>query len=213
MAVLVLLFVGMGVFNVSAKDKHWDITMMFLNVVKERSIAVRSGDIVVPESLLEGEALANGAKNYDAMCSQCHLSPVLETSELNAGLYPKPPVFDKENHALHDLAEIYWVIKNGIKMSAMPAWGDFHTEQQLWDMVAFVSQLKGMSAIQYSALVGEGGHSHKEGAHETTPKRNATAKAEHMDGDDHHASDTVEKMMKKTKVNKKAGHYDDGHSH
>ena len=42
----------------------------------------------------------------------------------------------------------------------MPAWGDFHTDQQMWEMVSFLSQIKGMSKQHYDELVGEGGHTH-----------------------------------------------------
>jgi mono/diheme cytochrome c family protein len=32
----------------------------------------------------------------------------------------------------------------------MPAWGDSHTDQQIWEMVAFLEKLNDMSAAKYS---------------------------------------------------------------
>ncbi len=156
------LFIWFGLFNMSAKDKHWDITTELIEFVRERSIEVRAETIQVPD-LSSAEMISNGAKNFDAMCSQCHLAPAMEPTELHLGLYPQPPVFYKEKHNDHGSENTFWVIKNGLKMTGMPAWGDFHTDGQIWEMVAFINNFSGMSETEYKNLVGEGGHTHKEG--------------------------------------------------
>jgi len=156
------LIIWFGLFNISAKDKHWDVTTELLELVRDRSIEVRAENIQVPD-LSSAEMISKGAKNFDAMCSQCHLAPGMEPTELNLGLYPQPPVFYNEKHDDHGAANTFWVIQNGLKMTGMPAWGDFHTKTQLWEMVAFMQVLNGMSESKYKELVGEGGHTHKEG--------------------------------------------------
>jgi hypothetical protein len=35
----------------------------------------------------------------------------------------------------------FWVIKHGIKMSAMPAWGKSLDDARVWDIVAFVRKM------------------------------------------------------------------------
>jgi len=162
---LIFAFVWFGFYNISAKDKHWAVTDKLLEITRERSIAARSGNINVPTNLADEKMISNGAKNYDAMCSQCHLAPEMQATELNLGLYPKPPVFYLQNHVEHQATETFWTIKNGLKLTGMPAWGDFHTDKQMWEMVAFLDQLNGMTEKQYDELVGEGGHTHKAGAH------------------------------------------------
>lgn len=180
------LFIWFGVFNVSAKDKHWAATTALLELTRERSIEVRS-EKINPQLSMNIEAISNGAKNYDAMCAQCHLSPITEPTELNLGLYPQPPVFYKTSHEI-DPKETYWVIKNGLKMTGMPAWGDFHTDQQLWELVAFLSKIGGMSKAEYKALVGEGGHTHKDGMghHETQQGEGLNTPSMNTEND-HHA--------------------------
>jgi mono/diheme cytochrome c family protein len=49
-------------------------------------------------------------------------------------------------------AQLYWITKNGIKFSAMPAWGPTHNEDELWEMVAFMEKLPKMSAAEYAAM-------------------------------------------------------------
>jgi len=194
------LFIWFGIFNVSAKEKHWSITTILLELTRDRSIAVHSKHINVP-SLTNSKMIANGAKNYDAMCVQCHLSPKTESTELNTGLYPQPPVFHKEKQG-RSPKEIYWIIKNGLKMTGMPAWGDFHSEQQLWEMTAFLTKLNGMSKTEYQTLVGEGGHTHKEGmGHGEATQKTTTS---------HHDNSNSKTMMEHGETT--IGHHDNPNS-
>jgi mono/diheme cytochrome c family protein len=81
-----------------------------------------------------------GAEHYDEMCVECHLAPGKEENELRAGLNPKPPKLAAPgDHRTpeHD----FWIIKHGIKMTAMPAWGVTHDDRSIWAMTTFVQKL------------------------------------------------------------------------
>ena len=68
------------------------------------------------------------------------------------------------------------MIKHGIKMSAMPAWGFSHDDATIWSMVAFLQKLPGMTPAQYQDIVArappdddmdmgaKAGHSDEQGA-------------------------------------------------
>jgi mono/diheme cytochrome c family protein len=45
------------------------------------------------------------------------------------------------------------VVKHGIKMTGMPAWGVTHDDALLWDVVAFVRKLPELTPEQYKTLV------------------------------------------------------------
>lgn len=145
------LFVWLGVYNISATERHWPVTTELLEILRERSIQVRSEDITVPDKLPSGY-LASGAKNYAEMCVQCHLAPGISPTELHQGLYPQPPVFNKPGHDEHDQAANFWVIKNGVKLTAMPAWGMSHADEDIWALVAFIQLLPDMSAEDYQRM-------------------------------------------------------------
>ncbi|SMN14049.1 Cytochrome c family protein [Bathymodiolus heckerae thiotrophic gill symbiont] len=181
---LLFLLVWFGVFNISATEKHWGITTKLLTFVKERSITVRAYDIKAPD-LSKPDMIKSGAKNFDAMCAQCHLSPIKESTELSLGLYPKAPVFYQQNHTGHGLGNTFWTIKNGLKMTGMPAWGDSHTDQQIWEMVAFLEKLNDMPASEYMQLVGDGGHTHKNTKHIKKPVVPKSNNAHQEDGHSH----------------------------
>jgi mono/diheme cytochrome c family protein len=166
------VIIGAGLYNVAADEPHGSLVFRVLETARARSIAVRADDIEAPQ-LDDPAMVRRGAGNYDAMCVGCHLAPGKAESELSAGLYPAPP--DLTEHAHIKPAEVFWVIKHGIKATGMPAWGKSMEDRHIWDLVALVRKLPSLSAEQYAAEVeaseghshggGEsGGHTHEEGA-------------------------------------------------
>ncbi len=143
------LFLGSGVYNIAATEKHWAITTKLIEILKERSIEVRAEDIVVPDDLEDPARITSGAASYEEMCSVCHLAPGAKVTGLHEGLYPQPPVFYKNLHGDHDDKDNFWVIKNGIKLTGMPAWGASHSDDEIWALLAFINQLSEMSAEEY----------------------------------------------------------------
>jgi mono/diheme cytochrome c family protein len=142
-----------GVYNVAADVPHSKLVYWLMDTSRDRSIAVHAADIVVPDDLADPDRVAAGAGLYAEMCSRCHLAPGMKRTEISQGLYPRPP----ELHRGTDLtpAEEFWVVKHGIKMTGMPAWGVTHSDKLLWDMVAFLQRLPKLTPEQYRALVKE----------------------------------------------------------
>jgi len=102
-------------------------------------------------NLDDPQLILKGAGQYAAMCTGCHLSPGVDDTELRAGMYPQPPNLSRVHV---DPKEAFWVIKHGIKMSAMPAWGMAgHDDPTIWSMVAFLEKLPGMTPAEYKAIV------------------------------------------------------------
>ena len=154
-----------GAFNVAADAPHSVLTSKVLALVRNRSIATRAASLTVP-NLANGDLIAMGAEHYAAMCTGCHLAPGVTESELRQGLYPAPPDFT-EGTSLRP-AEAFWVIKHGIKMSAMPAWGGTHDDETIWAVVAFLQQMPTLDAKSYSALTAAPeavDHDHDHNAH------------------------------------------------
>lgn len=177
--VLVIIAIGLGAYNIAATEKHWDVTEKIIAQVRDSSIAARAKDLTVPP-LEDPELLSQGAEHYDAMCTICHLAPGIKATELSTGLYPIPPVFHQrepipdQTKKLERAKAYFWVIKNGLKMTGMPAWGLSHDDNAIWGMAAFVLKMSNMTPEQYKNLVsstndhahgheGNDGHGHGHG--------------------------------------------------
>lgn len=144
-----VLFVYSGSYNIGADDSHTRPVLLVLEALREHSVKEHAKDITVPD-LADQTLILKGAGQYAAMCADCHLTPGKNNSEIREGLYPLPP-----NLALTHVKakEAFWVIKHGIKMSAMPAWGASHDDETIWSMVAFLQKLPDMSPAQYKDMV------------------------------------------------------------
>lgn len=166
------VFVYSGIYNIGADDHHTRPVFALLQTLRERSIHVRSEDIKVP-NLDDPQLILKGAGQYAAMCTDCHLKPGMSDSEIRPGLYPQPPNLSQVRV---DPKDAFWIIKHGIKMSAMPAWGTSHEDPAIWSMVAFLQKLPDMTPQQYKDMVAkappdedmdmggdEGGHHHSHG--------------------------------------------------
>ncbi|MGI9024314.1 MAG: c-type cytochrome [Burkholderiaceae bacterium] len=161
LAIAAAIYIWSGYYNVAADDPHTRMTSSLLETVRDRSIEARSADISVPK-LDAPEMIAKGAALYSEMCVGCHLAPGVEQSELREGLNPQPP--DLAKHGVDDPREAFWIMKHGIKMTAMPAWGVSHDDATLWNIVAFLRVMPTMSAAQYERLAQSGDHE-EEGPH------------------------------------------------
>ena len=147
----VLTFVYSGVFDVTATTPHWPLTHRLMTTVREQSIKRQARDVKVPE-LDDPEKVHMGFRNYHAMCVACHNAPGQAPSELSKGLYPEAPDLARSAR-IRTSAELYMVIKNGLKMSGMPAWEASHSGDEIWALVAFLRTLPDVSDDEYQAAV------------------------------------------------------------
>jgi hypothetical protein len=131
-----VVFVASGVYNIGADDHHTKVVLAIIQQLRDRSIAVRS-KAIEPHFIEDSQRIAAGGQRYAALCVGCHLAPGVTKSDVRQGLYPHPPNLAQEEPQQAQRA--FWIIKHGIKMSAMPAWG------RPWTMRLF-----GMSSLSFA---------------------------------------------------------------
>jgi mono/diheme cytochrome c family protein len=146
-AAAVLAFINSGMYDIAATTPHFDVTHKLVRTLMERSIQRHARDVKVPD-LDDPEKVHSGFKNFNAMCVTCHGAPGAAASEIAKGLYPAPPDLAEAAKGWTS-AELYVIIKNGIKMSGMPAWEQSHSGDEIWALVAFLKVLPTMSANEY----------------------------------------------------------------
>ena len=166
-AVAVTLFVQSGLYDIGADVPHSEPVARLIDAVRIRSVAVRAENVVRPADLGDPKRIAAGAGLYAEMCSGCHLAPGMEPSEISQGLYPRAPALTKPTGLTPE--QEFWVIKHGIKMSGMAAWGVTHSDKLIWDMVAFIDKLPSLSAADYQAATKDSDDEHEHMMHEMSP--------------------------------------------
>src|SRR5262249_30178825 len=116
-----------------------------------RSIKGQAAGIVVPREFDDPAKVIIGVEHYATHCAVCHGAPGVPKGDIAQGLYPPPPDLAKAAR-LYTLAELFWIVINGSKMTGMPAW-DNQSDEELWAIVALLERLPGMSEQDYAQLV------------------------------------------------------------
>ncbi len=174
--IAVVGFAYSGIYDVSASSSHSGIVNWLLSTTSHASVERQAKRIEVPDFDDEMLALA-GVNDFNSMCKGCHGAPGQDAEEMGQGLNPPAPDL-AESGAEMTSAELFWVTKNGIKMTGMPAWGATHDDDALWPVVAFLKKLSNLDAAGYQAMLADAegighhmedaaveGHAHASGDH------------------------------------------------
>ncbi len=148
-AVFYFLF---GLYDVSATRPHPTIVNMIFHSITERSIQRNSAALTVPYDVDDGKIYVKGFREYEEMCVQCHGAPGVEPSPSGKGLFPEPPRFPEEELYEYSLKDIFWVTKNGIKMTGMPAYGPTLKDERIWAVAIFLDKSRNLSEAEYKKL-------------------------------------------------------------
>ena len=153
----VALVVLSGIIPIEASKGHWRATAFILDLIKRRSVDFHSRSIE-PPALDRPSLVARGAAHYERGCRPCHGSPAAARPPLVMKMTPHPPFLPERVERWTD-AELFQIVKHGIKFTGMPAWPAPSRNDEVWAMVAFLRSLDRLDARRYWRLaVGEPAH-------------------------------------------------------
>ncbi len=144
------VLVSLGLVSISASSGHWKATGWLLHYAMRRAVSTQSIGIEVPP--LDDPALVlKGAGHYHTGCLACHGGPGEERSLIVQQMTPEPPYLPpRVEHWTPQ--ELFWIVKHGVKFTAMPAWPAQQRDDEVWAMVAFLRTMPGMSPERYRQL-------------------------------------------------------------
>lgn len=187
---LLVLFVvpALGLFNMSAVGNAglldwWGSTNW------HSSLWWRSPDAKIPEKT----NLAEGMEHYRSSCVLCHGAPGTTCAEWAAIMQPQAPALWEEDTQQMSDGELFRVVSHGVRMTGMPAFGPTHSDQDVWNMVAFVRHLNDLSENEKNQLeqaTASEDHHHKEQSDDAEDK-----------GSDQQAAQTAEKSAPEQQEN------------
>jgi mono/diheme cytochrome c family protein len=166
-----------GRYNVAATAPP-DFTDKLAPWVLEKSIERGAKSVTDPVSK-DPNAVALGLTHYRENCLPCHEVPGVDAAEFHEGMNPSPPDMDAQAVQHQSDAELFWVIKNGIRMTGMPAFGGNHNDEEIRHIVAFVRHVTQLTDAERQALKSGAGEEHHHGAEagEEAPSRGAGSPA------------------------------------
>ena len=141
-----------GFFSVAESQDDPAIVSWALATVRSASVTRHASD-QPPASLDDPATVKAGARAYATIgCVNCHGGPPdANWAKWSEGLKPVPAdlkVMAKERTP----SELFWAIKNGIKMTGMPSFGlAGASDEQIWSIVALIKSLPTTTDADYKA--------------------------------------------------------------
>jgi len=144
-----IFFFG-GFYNVAATEAEPGPVAWAM--IKTRIASVDRHATDSPPAAFDDAAVRAGARAYSARgCANCHGAPGVEWAKFSEGLRPDPPDL-KEIVNNREPRHLFWVVKNGIKMTGMPSFGAIGVaDQEIWSIVAFLKKLPSVSEADFKA--------------------------------------------------------------
>jgi len=141
-------WVGYQLFTTgfSAKTEPHALEVMIARQIRHLAIPIEKRNTPNPVRLTP-EVLQESLEHFADHCATCHANNGSGQTPIGKNVYPKAPDLRlTETQSMSD-GELFWVIHNGIRFTAMPAWGDDDPEKDLdsWKLVHFIRYLPKIS--------------------------------------------------------------------
>jgi len=147
MPIGVYAFVKSGLFNVAASHPHTKFTQWITHETMIHSVRRHAAGIEAPASVSAAQVV-RGFCLYETHCVACHGAAAVARQQWASGLEPSPPyLLDATSN--WTAPQLFWIAKNGIKLTGMPSWRDSLSDGQLWDVVGFLEAMRDLPPQTY----------------------------------------------------------------
>ena len=128
---------------------HHDATSLetsYGNLIVSSLARFGAGGVGADPTAASAQSLQQGRQSYTGSCSQCH-----GTAGHTQGAFGQtsfPPASDLSGQSASDLSDgqLFYIIKNGLGFTPMPAFKAQYSDTQIWNMVNFIRSLQTQSA-------------------------------------------------------------------
>lgn len=143
--------VFLGLYNVSARIGHLPGVSWVLHTAYQNAVELRAPPPSAVPDLTSPDLAALGARHYDTACRFCHGTPGERQTATVRAMEPKPPPIIEAAGNWRP-AELFWIVKHGVKMTGMPGWPTEFRDDDVWAVVAFLDDIDNVEA-DYASLV------------------------------------------------------------
>jgi mono/diheme cytochrome c family protein len=117
----------------------------------ETLLATRAKHFLVRRSSRQGTppaptnlqaSIEEGDKLFGTDCAACHGLDGKKLTDTGRWMYPRAADLTSPEVQQYSDRELFWIVKNGIRFSGMPASGNVETDEHIWNLVHYVRALR-----------------------------------------------------------------------
>jgi len=133
---------GISQFNLSALPEPGNLET-YLATRAKHVLVRRSSREAIPQAPSNLKAsIEEGDKLFGTECAACHGLDGHNPTDAGRWMYPRAADLTSRDMQLYSDRELFWIVRNGIRLSGMPAFGKVETDEHIWNLVQFVRTLR-----------------------------------------------------------------------
>lgn len=139
----------------SAKTEPHAIEVFLARQIRHLAIPLEQRNSPNPVSF-SPDLLKEGLAHFADHCAGCHANDGSGQTPIGKNVYPKAPDLRLADTQSMSDGELFWVIHNGIRFTAMPAWGegDPGKDMDSWKLVHFIRHLPQLTPEELDQMKG-----------------------------------------------------------
>jgi mono/diheme cytochrome c family protein len=138
--IVVVALIVVSQMDLSAQPEPGGSEARFATATKHWLIG-KAARVVPPEPQATSADQENGNMLYGMDCDICHGKDGRHPTEAGRNMYPRVPDLGSPAVQRWSDAQLFWIVKNGVRYSGMPAFGKVQSDKEIWDLVHYVRSL------------------------------------------------------------------------
>ncbi len=161
--VIIAVLVGLGALGwvgyrlfttgFSAKTEPHALEVLMARQIRHLAIPIEHRNKPNPVPL-SPDVLKDSLAHFADHCATCHANDGSGKTPIGKNVYPKAPDLRLSDSQSMSDGQLFWIIHNGIRFTAMPAWGEDDPEKDLdsWKLVHFIRHLPQLTPVELEEM-------------------------------------------------------------
>jgi mono/diheme cytochrome c family protein len=143
---IVVLLAGAGLlaltqFPLAAVEEPGPFETRVANWTKHLLVRRASRHSIPPAPTDRQSSLVEGDKLFGVDCAACHGMDGHRPTDAGRWMYPRAADLTSKDVQSYSDRELFWIVKNGIRLSGMPAFAKVESDEHIWDLVLYLRTL------------------------------------------------------------------------
>jgi len=137
-----------SLFTLSALREPGRTETFVATRVKHFLVRRSSHEGIPPTPVARESSAKEGERLFGTECGACHGNSGHNPTDAGRWMYPRAADLTSRDTQSYSDQELFWIIRNGIRLSGMPAFGKVESDEHIWDLVFYVRNLPKNTAAE-----------------------------------------------------------------
>jgi mono/diheme cytochrome c family protein len=137
-----VMILGLAQIKLDALHEPSRLETFFATKVKRILVARSSLHGIPPPPTDLQVSIKEGDTVYGTDCAACHGLDGHTPTDTGRWMYPRASDLTSPEVQQYSDRELFWIVKNGIRLSGMPAFGKVESDDHIWNLVHYLRTLR-----------------------------------------------------------------------